>query len=150
MKNFRSITAAVIFTVLIFTGGCSDQLITPAMQSTGMENVQGSSEKKINTDVFHTEISLEPHEIYTFDATNTAYTTFKSISVLNCAEAKKSVEIFGYSNDAVYVLGCSSKGFHAYSITVENLTAHSLKLDIYLTGISSFIHDPLHFDDVQF
>jgi hypothetical protein len=142
MKNLKSVAAAVIFSVLTFIAGCSDQIISPVSQSNGPDKVTSSGEAKTKADVYHTVISLKPRQVYTFDSQNTIFKSFNSISVLNCGDTKSGIEIFGYSNDAVMVLGCNSKDFYAYSITVENRTSASVDLDVFLTGSNQMVVDP--------
>lgn len=143
MKKIKSTVIAVMFMVLTIMTGCSDQIVSPFSQSTGPDAVSNASDIKKNPDVFYSKITLKPRQAHTYSTKNTIFSSFNSISVLNCGDTKSSVEILGYTNDAVMILGCNSKGFIANSITIENKTQNSVELDVFLTGVSNLTEEPL-------
>lgn len=143
MKKIKSTITAVMFMVLAIMTGCSDQIVSPFSQSTGPEAVSNAPGIKKNPDVFYSKITLKPRQVYTYSTSNTIFSSFNSISVLNCGDTKSSIEILGYINDVVMVLGCNTKGFIANSITVQNKTQKSIELDVFLTGVQNLSEEPL-------
>ncbi|MBK8552120.1 MAG: hypothetical protein IPL53_14085 [Ignavibacteria bacterium] len=143
MLKIKSTITAVMVMLLSIMTGCSDQIVSPFSQSTGPDAVSNAPGIKKNPDVFYSKITLKPRQAFTYSHKNTVFSSFNSISILNCGDAKSSVEILGYLNDVVMVLGCNSKGFIANSITIENKTQNSVELDVFLTGVQSLSEEPL-------
>ena len=143
MKNFRSVTSSVIFTVIMLVSGCSEKIIAPETSESAIQREASREEKNVNQVVIHNQVNLKPNQVYTFDTQNSIYSAFNSISVLNCPVTKNNVEILGHVNDMIAILGCNSKGFLVHRITIENKNSHSVELDVYLTAVLKKYTDPV-------
>lgn len=143
MKTLKTLTAIIIICTLNVIAGCSDDIISPTVQSSVTEkNSFTKNESSDDIERYHSNISLKPHDSYTYTYENTGYYKFNSISILNCGNTKGSLDISGYSDDQAFVLGCNSKGFDAWSITIVNTTRESVNLDVFLSGSKIRISHP--------
>lgn len=133
MKTFKTLQIAVTITVISLFIGCSDSFITQNESELNTTQTASSSESKSKNQV-SMKIKLDSHDSYSFDQSNTGFSTFNSIYIPNCMSLSTNYEITGYGDDFAISLDCDSKDFSVWSITVYNNSHSPIETDVYLTG----------------
>ncbi len=144
MKTIKMFQIAAVMLVLSFAAGCGDQLISPTEsvttenQSMELKSAASGNEKN----VFSAKIRIKPNQSFSFNYSNTGYYEFNLFSITNCDGSPKAFEVIGYSDDEQILLSCSSSGFVATSISIQNLASDILELDVVLSGSKAKPRDP--------
>lgn len=128
MKTIKTVTAAMIISILSIITGCSDQITSSSDQEKIALHSQSLSE-------FALRLKLSPGEIYVLNNENTSLAEFNELSVLSSVPCFDIIEITAYYEDEAVSLESESRGFQARILMIENLTNTDIELDITLKGV---------------
>ncbi|MBK9331529.1 MAG: hypothetical protein IPM96_03750 [Ignavibacteria bacterium] len=139
MKTLKSVTAALLVSILAVIYGCSDYVTSGPDASSVSKNVQNPVSKHNGTvEVF---IKLKPfksHTIYNYDID---LKEFHSLRVENSEDGDNSkntvcrdLQIYSGFSDKEKSLSCSASGIKANEITLKNTGHRMLNLKVTLTS----------------
>ncbi len=142
MKTLKNICIILILTSFAFITGCSENLNGPTGSGINADTPDAQANKKVPSNYFSTKLTLKPGESTNFSKRNTGISLFQVISLRDCSDSKRFLEIIGSIGDIAYVLNCSSKGISVTDILITNVSSRELDVEVNLYGLVDIIIDP--------
>lgn len=136
MKTAKIILTSILILTSMYITGCNNDMVSPMSAMETEINKSNSAEQDhiLGNSKFNRLITIEPHQVYSFDYGNTGLRLFRSISITDCELISNQLEIYGYRDDERILLNCNSSNFNVSSIQIRNLTSNSINLNLTLSG----------------
>lgn len=150
MNYLKSATRSLAIVMLIIITGCGDNFIAPTSTGNKSNDQRQVSlyEESEPANYYSVNVEIKPGETFSLSRSNTNYYSFNSISISDCNIVSYGLEVIGYSDDELIILDCMSKGFDVSMISVRNVSAKAVSLNIKVTGTKKkiFPRDPVDAD----
>lgn len=96
MKTNKIITALLMLTSFYISGCNNDMVSTMSEIETELNKSNTAEQDRILSNTkFQRVITIEPHQTYSFDYSNTGIRLFRSISITDCEQISNQIEIYG-------------------------------------------------------
>ncbi len=138
MKTVKSVLAVFIFSIISVIAGCSDQVVSTDSSAGGQSKMFAESMQERR---LYATIKIKPGRSYQFNKTNTGYSRFIGIDVVNrnsdplidgIQPECEGILIHTDNNSNDYQIDCHGRGFISKTITIENTSTHMLDLNVTL------------------
>ena len=134
MKALKLNISAVIFICILIIAGCSDNIISPIVES-GSRTESLQIKNKNNS--FIRTYTLQAGESVFLDSNITSLRLINSCWISNCNQRRQGLFISTSIIDPPNSLPCSWKNYSLPDLLIDNISGREITFEIQLTGISS-------------